>query len=389
MKKYDAVVVHFGEIWLKGRNRGAFIQRLIHNIERNLHGLSPKIANKRDRLLLYFEGSKELSNSLDRLQYVFGISWFGPVKIAKNAPDDILKAANSILSKNETVRLEANRSYKEVPFNSREIINLFIRSKNRKFNVDINSAHTMNISVIKDFTILCADKHNGAGGLPTGSSGKAIVLLSGGIDSPVAAVYAMKRGLDAVYLHVHAFDTNKKASSSKMRVLLEKLSRYGPAPIYYAPSYLFQSATIKIPAKYELVLFRKFLFRLAEEIAEKENADAIVTGESLGQVASQTIPNMTAAQQGIKPIIIRPLIGFDKAEIIDKAKSIGTYEISIKEYKDVCSIGVKNPSTAMDASTVNRLYADCKLDQVLKRTLALAELQNGDQSFRNLSKSGV
>ena len=376
MQKYDAVVVHFGEIWLKGRNRGTFIQRLIRNIGKNLSGLSPRIVDRRDRLLLYFKDSKEFSEALNRLQYVFGISWFGPVKTSKNRPDEILKAANSILSKKDTVRIEASRSYKGVPFDSRELVSLFIKSKKRKFDLDVNSARVVNINVTKDFTILCPDKHAGAGGLPVGSSGKAIVLLSGGIDSPVAAVYAMKRGLDVVYLHMHAFDANKKASDSKMSELLKTLSRYCQAPIYYAPSYLFQSATIKIPRKYELVLFRRFLFRLAEEVAKKEHAGAVVTGESLGQVASQTLPNMAAAQHGIRPIVIRPLIGFDKAEIIGKAKSIGTYGISIKEYKDVCSIGVRNPSTSMDSNAVDRLYKDCKLDQALKRTLGLAELQS-------------
>ncbi len=376
MQKYDAVVVHFGEIWLKGRNRGAFIQRLIRNIGKNLHGLSPRIKDERDRLVLYFKSSKDFSEALGRLQYVFGISWFGPIKIAKNEPGEILKAANSMLSKKDIVRIEASRSYKGVPFDSGGLVSLFLKSKKRKFDVDLNSAQILNINVTKDFTVLCSDKHPGAGGLPVGSSGKAVVLLSGGIDSPVASVYAMKRGLDVVYLHMHAFDTNKKVTNSKMPDLLKTLSRYGPAPIYYAPSYLFQSAAIKIPRKYELVLFRRFLFRLAEEVAEKEHANAIITGESLGQVASQTLPNMTAAQYGIKPIVIRPLIGFDKVEIINKAKGIGTYDISVKEYKDVCSIGVKNPSTAMSSEAVNRLYEDCKLDQVLKRTLKLAELQS-------------
>jgi thiamine biosynthesis protein ThiI len=371
MVRYDAVVVHYGELWLKGRNRSTFIERLKDNIRVALKGCGAKMVDDRDRLTLYFKDQKLLNKALERLQYVSGISWFGPVMIAKNAIASIINSSNKMLGSKDIVRIAAKRSYKGVKFDSYQIVSEFIKkSEGLKFKIDKDAKTELLVTVTSNGTVLCSKKIDGIGGLPSGSSGKAVVLLSGGIDSPVAAVYAMKRGLEVFYLHMHAFNNNKEASSSKMADLLGVLSKYGPGQkVYYAPAYVFQSATMKIPRKYELVLFRRFLYRLAEEVAKKEHATAIVTGESLGQVASQTIGNMTSSQDGIEQLIIRPLIGFDKREIIEQAKKIGTFEISIKPYKDVCSIGIKNPSTNMNSKLVTKLYNSCKLDAALERTL--------------------
>ncbi len=374
MVKYDAVVVHYGELWLKGRNRGIFIKRLIENIKTALDDCEPKVVDERDRLLIHFSNEKNMDKAVEKLRYIPGISWFGRVMISKNSLGQITKAANKTLTKKETVRIVANRSYKGTSFNSYEIVSEFIRkSKSINFKIDKSSKKELLINVTRNGTLISSEKINGIGGLPVGSSGKAIVLLSGGIDSPVASFYAMKRGLDVVYLHMHAFDNNKSAEESKMKNLIDVLSRYNQKKsVYYAPSYVFQSATMKVQRRHELVLFRRFLYELATEIARKEHANAIVTGESLGQVASQTIGNMTASQHGIGYIILRPLTGFDKKEIIEQAKALGTYGISIKKYKDVCSIGVSNPSTNMNAKLVSELYRDCKLDEALKRTIGLA-----------------
>ncbi len=371
--KYEAIVVHYGELWLKGRNRGAFIGRLKDNIRIALKGCNARMVDNRDRLLLYFKDEKSLNKAAERLAYIPGISWFGKVALTKNTIDSIIKTANRMFEKSDTVRINAKRSYKGTKFNSYEIVSGFIKkSKGLKFKIDKDAKKELMINVTKEGALLSSERTKGVGGLPVGSSGRAVSLLSGGIDSPVSSFYAMKRGLDVVYLHMHAFNNNKQAESSKMKNLVEILSRYSPSSkVYYAPAYVFQSATLKIPRKYELVLFRRFLFRLAEEIGKKEKATTIVTGESVGQVASQTIGNMAASQHGIEPIIIRPLTGFDKMEIIEKARALGTYEISIKSYKDVCSIGVSNPSTNMNERLVSKLYKSCKLDLALKRTIEL------------------
>ena len=375
MLKYDAIEVHFGELWLKGMNRNDFVSRLKHNILDMISATGADIVHNRDRFFIYPKNESGFLEIIESLKNTFGISWFGPVMLAKNSIESILSASNLMFSKDDTVRISASRSYKGTPFNSKDIVSSFMHSGSLNFNLDKNSDKVLHISVMEGETSLCKEKIKGLGGLPVGSSGNAIVLLSGGIDSPVSALYAMKRGLKPIYLHVHAFNDNSEAENSKMKDIIKILRKFSPSSkIYFIPSHIFQTATLKIPRKYELVLFRRFLFKIAEEVAEKEDAEVIVTGESLGQVASQTVKNMIASQYGIKRLIFRPLSGFDKAEIISRAKEIGTYDLSIKPYKDVCSIGIKNPSTGMPPDKVSALYEECDISAVISRSLNLSDV---------------
>ena len=373
MTEYDAIVVHFGELWLKGRNRGAFIGQLRRNIGVSLSGSMAKLTDERDHFIVHpKEGS--FGAALDRLRYVFGISWFAPVVFAKNDIESIIKGASRILKRTDNVRVVAQRSYKKTGFTSYDIVSAFIKnSSTLGFGIDKGADRDLFVSVTRQRALVYTEKIGGAGGLPVGTSGKAVILLSGGLDSPVAAYYAMKRGLMPVYLHVHAFQDGGSVSSSKIPRIIDVLSKYSSVnSAYYVPFYLFQSATMKIPKRYELVVFKLFMYRLAERIAEREKAEVIVTGESLGQVASQTVGNMLSSQQGVSRLILRPLSGFDKGEIVGVARRIGTYDLSIQEYKDVCSIGVRNPATSAKAKTVMDLYDECGLDEVLDRTLELA-----------------
>lgn len=372
MEKYEGIVVHFGELWLKGRNRGTFIEKLHSNIRCALEGEKyTKIENLRDRFLVVLNSKSDIESIEKKLSGVFGASWIAPVITAESSLDGILKASNKILSKKDTVRIVPHRSVKNLSFDSSGIVSHFIKNtKKLRFNIDKDSERDLFISVTKNRTFVYKEKITAQRGLPVGSSGKAVVLLSGGIDSPVAAYYAMKRGLGTTYLHVHAFPDNNDQKLSKIKELAKILSGYScRSKVYYAPGHIFQSAALRVPRKYELVLFKLFLYRLAEEIAEKEEAECIVSGESLGQVASQTLSNLTASEKGIKKFIMRPLIGFDKQEIIDMAKRIGTLDVSIREYRDVCSIAAKNPATNSSPQTIARLWKNASMNEVLKRTL--------------------
>jgi thiamine biosynthesis protein ThiI len=263
-------------------------------------------------------------------------------------------------------------------FDSSQIVSYFIKnSKKLKFNIDKDSEKDLYINVTKDFAFIYTEKISGANGLPVGSSGRAVVLFSGGIDSPVATFYAMKRGLHPIYMHVHAFADNKNVKIAKIKDLVKILSKYSTNPtIYLIPGHVFQSAAMKVQSKYELVLFKLFLYKLAEKIAEKEEAEAIVSGESLGQVASQTIGNLTASQIDIKRFIMRPLIGLDKQEIINLAKRIGTFDASIKEYKDVCSIAARNPATNSNSAKIKRLWEQASMESAVELTLNKASAIN-------------
>ncbi len=372
MVRYKGIVIHFGEIWLKGRNRGTFIRRLYSNIGIALRDEKyERLEDHRDRFFLVFNKGSNIASIEKKLSRVFGIARFSPVVIAKNNVEDILKTANKVLGKGDKVRIVPHRSVKNLDFNSSELVTYFIKNtKKLNFKIDKNAENDLYINAAKDFAFLYTEKIAGAGGLPVGSSGSAVVLLSGGIDSPVATFYAMKRGLRPIYMHVHAFPSNEDKKLSKIKELAKILSSYSAdSKIYFMPGHIFQSAALKIPRKYELVLFKLFLYRLAEEVAKKETADCMVGGESLGQVASQTVRNLTASQQGIRYFIMRPLIGFDKQEIINMAKVIGTFDTSVKEYKDVCSISARNPATGSNPATVIKFWKKASMDSAVKMTL--------------------
>ncbi len=378
--RYDAIAIYFGEIWLKGRNRGGFIRRLHDNIRLSLKGQQyDKLENARDRFILRLTDSSDTDAIMDILGHVFGISWFAPVVMAGNGLDQIVAAANELMKdvgKGTTVRIVASRSHKGVGYDSQGLVREFARRENElTFSLDKDAKDRLFINVRKDDALLCAKRVKGLGGLPVGSSGRAVVLLSGGIDSPVASYYAMKRGLMPVYLHMHGFPENKEAESSKMKDIIAVLSRYAPtAKTYYVPAHIFQAAVFKVPRSQELVLFKHFLYMMAERVAKMERAEVIATGESLGQVASQTVRNLGASQAGVKSLVFRPLIGFDKQEIIDIAKSIGTYDLSVAPYVDVCSLKARHPATGAKAEVVRRLYRECKLGGVLGRTLKKASV---------------
>lgn len=372
---FDCIVIHFGEIAIKGNNKIDFTKRLYANIKQMLEGIEyEKFEMIRDRFVLYPKGADSYEKSLERLGHVFGLSWYAPALISKSSIDSIIKSAGKIINKGETVKIIAHRSYKGLPFTSTELVGEFIKmSKALPFSIDKGAESKLYISITREKAYMTRDKYIGMGGLPVGSSGRALSLFSGGIDSPVASYFAMKKGLNLVYLHVHAFNDNKEAAESKIKELLKVLSRYcNGIRVYYVPAYPFQSAAMRIPHRFELVLFKRFMFKLAERVSQIEDTDAIVTGESLGQVASQTLKNMASSQSGVDQFIFRPLVGFDKNEIIGYAKSIGTFDISIKKYKDVCSISSIKPATGTSISLIDRLSESISMDDVVGKALELA-----------------
>ncbi len=377
---YDKqLIVHFGELWLRGRNRGHYIKALKRNIYEQLSGIPFKLEDKYDRLVLTPGKKAGMAAMKERISKVFGISAYEEACSTVPDPDHISKAAIYLLKESgvKSVKVKAHRAYKGFKFNSVDITKRLCKDLEHVGIVPTLEGYEKElfISVMKDSALIFTDRFKGSGGLPTGTSGRCVVLLSGGIDSPVAAWYAMKRGLTPVYLHVHALASNDDAKSSKIHKIVDILSEYSPKPrCYYVPSHIFQMAALK-SGRYELIMIKGFMLRLAEKVAEKEGAGAIVTGESLGQVASQTLPNIAAEEDGISIPVLRPLIGFDKEEITKIAMSIGTYGESIKPYKDACSINAKNPVTNSSMDSFKRIAKEINLDGAVKRSLkeALAE----------------
>ena len=372
MQRYNGIVIHFGEIWLKGKNRNLFVRELYNNIKSSLDGENySELRNMRDRFFLVLDNNSNIESISKKLSKVFGISRFSPVITCNNDINDIFKASSTLFGKKDRVRIVPHRSLKSLDFDSRDIITYFIKNSEKlNFSIDKDADKELYINAAKGGTFLYTERIPGLNGLPVGSSGSAVVLFSGGIDSPVASYYTMKRGLKPIYMHVHAFPGNDDERISKIKGIAEALSMYHKGcKLYLIPGHIFQSAALKSLRKYELVLFKLFLYRLAEKIAKKEEADCLVSGESLGQVASQTVDNLAASQHGIKRLIIRPLIGFDKQEIINIARQIGTYDLSIMKYRDVCSIVAKNPATRSSPEKLRILWKTLNMDTALKMTI--------------------
>lgn len=372
----SVITVHFGELWLKGKNRGLFINQLAQNIKASIIKSQYKRFDiLRDRFIIYPVSNASSYKILNKLKYIFGISWYGSAIVVKNDVKEIVSFLEKISKedglKGKIIRIDAHRSYKKLTFSSDEIISEILKHKKKiQFTLEKESKIKIIINPTKSGTFIYTNKIQGVGGLPIGSSGKAIILFSGGIDSPVAAFYAMKRGLEPIYLHFHTFNNNTTAKKSKIGKLIKILNKYSTTSVsYIAPSYVFESAIIGMNSKYEMLLFKRFMFEVADSISEKEGASVLITGDSIGQVASQTISNLYASSYNLKHLVVRPLIGFDKYDIIEKAREIDTYETSIIKYKDVCSFHSSNPATSSNAKYINILYKKMNLDDAVEHTL--------------------
>jgi len=377
----QVILVHYGELWLRGKNKQRYIHQLKANLNSLLEGEAYSIEEEHDRIILRPSSEASANNILKKLGYLFGISSFNLAYEAEPNIDSITSVAKELLLSRgyKKIKILAHRSYKELSFNSLDIINE-VSKVAKSIGVE-PSLHeydgTLFINVTKKHAYIYDKNIKGLGGLPVGTSGKGVILLSGGIDSPVSAWFAMKRGVLPIYLHVHQFADPEMLKESKIPMILSKLSLYskGLKPIiYYIPAHYFTVAVAKADkqGRYSHVLFKAFLFKLAEIVAKKEGAKLIFTGESLGQVSSQTPSNIAASEANVNMPILRPLIGFDKEEIISIARKIGTYELSIKPYPDVCVINARKPSTNADIKIIKELLKEMHINEIARKSISEA-----------------
>ncbi len=375
------IILKFGELWLKGGNRDGYIRLLERNIRAQLAGHAFSLRRDFDRLQLRC-GAGDSGAIIAKLQMTFGLSAIEPALEAEPTLEGIERAAMSLVAtepRPKSVLISSHRAYKRLPFDSRAVVARLQKSISGMGVETTTEGYEkeLRVAVKADAAFVSLDRHRGAGGLPVGASGKCVVLLSGGIDSPVAAWYAMKRGAEPIYVHAHAFTDNATAESSKIAELVAQLSGYSPrAKIYYVPSHIFQAKAARF-GRYEPILFKAFLLRLAEKVAAREGAGFIYTGDSLGQVASQTASNLVAEQRGLKLPVMRPLIGFDKMEIVEIARRIGTYGTSIRQYPDVCSINARHPKTATEPEALAGMLRLMGIGSVVSRSLKAADIVSG------------
>ncbi|MBN1350107.1 tRNA 4-thiouridine(8) synthase ThiI [candidate division KSB1 bacterium] len=348
------IIIHYSEIGLKKGNRGYFEHKLRDNILRALRDFNiDSLKIDFGRFVLPLPDDAPIEQINQRLSDVVGIAHFSTAFEA--SPDiDVLKeqvfehVAPCIFS---SFRVLTKRADKQYPLTSVEVNKIVGERIHTALNVPANMKQpdlTVFIEIYNKKVFFYLNRIQGLGGLPVTSSGKVVSLLSSGIDSPVASYRIMLRGCHVIFVHFHSFPFTDKASYHNAIELATRLCRFQySAKIYLLPLAKLQEAIIAIaPPKLRLLLYRRAMFRLAEKVAKKEGAQALITGESLGQVASQTLENINAISEVVSLPVFRPLISFDKEVIVAEARKIGTYSVSIEPYDDCCSFLVpRNPET--------------------------------------------
>lgn len=361
--------IHYAEVGLKGKNRAYFEKRLVRNIKLTLQGTGyTEVKRLHDRILVLLDKNTDISAIEKRLKRVMGIAHFELVNISDKDMSKIREMSlKSIEGKDfETLKVETKRSDKNFPLTSpeisKEIGGHLIQNTGCRADMH-NPDLTVHIDISRHDVYIYSDKQSGIGGLPVGVSGKVLVMLSGGIDSPVAAWRMIKRGAKAVFIHFFSYPFTDMASLEKVMELASILSESNyRSSIYLIPfADLQQIIVSETPAPYRVLLYRRLMTRIAERVAILADAEALVTGESLAQVASQTLTNLRSIESIAEIPILRPLIGDDKADIIELAQQIGTFDVSTLPHQDCCSLFVpKHPATR--ASVEDLDYAEKVLD---------------------------
>src|SRR6266498_235254 len=371
----DSVLIRYHEIALKKGNRQYFTELLKRNLLAAVKDLGPKeVRSLSARLLLTFKKDIDAEIAIQRIRTVFGVANFSLVE--RTARDinalrtRILESLNG--TQFESFRIETQRGDKTFPLTSPEInrqLGAAVKEKSGA-RVDLTNAEfTVTVEILPRDAFFGFNKIAGAGGLPVGASGRLIALISGGIDSPVAAYRMMQRGCRVIFVHFHSAPYQDNTSQEKVRQLITTLTRHQfLSRLYLVPFGEIQRQIVASVARpLRVILYRRMMLRIAEAIARKEKAKALVTGESLGQVASQTLDNMVVVQQATRLPILRPLVGMDKQEIIDQARRIGTFDISAIPDQDCCQLFVpKHPATKARFADVEQDEARFDVNELLR-----------------------
>ena len=363
------IIIRYCELYLKGKNRGYFERLFAVNIERSLKGIRHELRRKSGRYLIEGFEDNDVDRILAKLCKVFGIHTLSVAYKVTSDFDNIYAAARLVAPVCGTFKVETHRADKSFPMNSMQLsaaIGGRLLDDVKSLTVDVHSPeHFVNIDVREDGTSLVFGSFiKGAGGMPVGSAGKGLLLISGGIDSPVAGHMIAKRGMSLDCVHFHSYPYTNMQAKEKVIDLAKILSEYACGMNLHVikVTHIQEEIHKKCNGEYMVTLLRRFMMRIAEKIAESCGAQCIITGESLGQVASQTIEGMTSSNAVIERLpVLRPLCGFDKNEIIERSKDIGTYDISILPYEDCCTVFLpKHPVTRPKMEDV--LSEEAKLD---------------------------
>lgn len=385
----DFILVHYGEIALKGNNRHYFESRLIQNIKSQLEVFAPGSFESVEKIfggILVKLGKNGIKNKAaieDALMHTFGIANFSFAVSVKQDIETFQKVCWDLIEKEKfkTFCIRTQRSNKQFGFTSQEVnekVGEYIYEKfDRKKAVSLkNPDCECFIHIINKMALISMRKIQGPGGMPIGTGGKAMVMMSGGFDSPIAAWFLLRRGVTTSFAHFHSIPYTSQASVEKVHNLIRVLKKFGSSGLMYSIPFADVQKEImtKTPAPLRVILYRRFMVHIAEDLAKKEKCLALVTGDSVGQVASQTLENILAVNEAATLPVFRPLIGMDKEEIMQIAKKIGTYDISKLPHDDCCTrLMPKSPETRSKLKDVLDAEKNLDIEKLVQETLAKTE----------------
>ncbi len=383
----EIILVKNGELVLKGLNRNSFEDVLIKNMKRHLSDIGKfKFTKSQSTIMVEPESDEtDLDDAAEALKSVFGIAALSRAAVCEKDINDIIKTAKNYLEDElltaKTFKVEAKRSDKKFPLNSPQICRELggqILKAFHHLKVDVHNPDIVVTVEIRDrFAFVRGNNIKGAGGMPTGTSGRAAVLISGGIDSPVAAYMMAKRGIELISVHFASPPYTSELAEMKVMELLKKVAAYsGTITTYVVPFTEIQEAIRDYcPEDYFTLVMRRIMMKISEEIAKNQNCMALITGESVGQVASQTIYALGCTDNATNMPVFRPCIGMDKEEIIKISRNIDTFETSIQPYEDCCTVFTpKHPKTKPKVQDV--IDAENKipnLDEMMKKATETAK----------------
>jgi thiamine biosynthesis protein ThiI len=369
------VVVHYHEISLKRGNRPLFLRHLARNLERATADLGPVTLRQRPgRIVLDLDDNPRPEAVVERARRVCGVA---SVSLGFRT-SSTLQAMQSLVGRLVegrtfgSFRISARRAFKTYPMSSVELNRALGAFVLERVQTRVSLEHPeveIVVEVLPDETFVSLDRRAGPGGLPVGASGTVAALISGGIDSPVAAWRMMKRGCRVVFVHFHSVPYLPDTSQVKVRALVERLTEWQYASrVHLVPfGEIQREVVLSVPPPARVVIYRRLMLRIAEGLARRSGALALATGESLGQVASQTLENIAAIDAVAGMPVLRPLIGTDKLEITDEAKRLGTFETSIEPDADCCTLFVpKHPATRMTAAEAEAVESRLELDRLVQ-----------------------
>ena len=398
--QFDHLLVRYGELTLKGTNRKMFVNQLKDNVKRALIPLRGyHLKGKRDRMYIELSPEADINEIIHRLSKVYGIKSISPViKIDKNE-EKINQSAIQLSQdfvKGSTFEVDVKRVDKSFRLDTYELqrqVGGAILKENNNITVNVkNPDYEIKIEVRMDAIYIYEKVIAGAGGLPVGTGGKTLLMLSGGIDSPVAGIEVMKRGVTVEAIHFHSPPfTSEKAKDKVIELTRILAERVGPIKLHLVPFTEIQKQINKVVhPRYTMTSTRRMMMRISDKVVHQINANAIVNGENLGQVASQTLKSMYAINHVTATPVLRPLLTLDKEDIIKKAKELGTFETSIQPYEDCCTIFTpKNPVTEPDFDKVVKYESVFNFDEMIENAVENIETLTIDQNYKSAKEQST